>query len=104
GESVTLRATVVANRAGPTRVVLSRDGTMVEERVVDLRVGENIVDFTQIAGDPGLARYRVEVDAAGDTVGANDAAYTGVEVEGPAKVLVAEGMAGEGAALAAALR
>jgi Mg-chelatase subunit ChlD len=104
GESMTLRATVVANHAGPTRVVLSREGTVVEERVVDLQVGENVVAFTQVAGDPGLARYRVEVDAAGDTVGANDAAYTGVEVEGPARVLVAEGMPGEGVALAGALR
>jgi Mg-chelatase subunit ChlD len=104
GESFVVRATIAATRAGPARVTLQKEGTPVEERVVDLAVGETVVEFTQMAGDPGLSRYRVEVSAAGDTLSANDAAFAAVAVDGPAKILVAEGTAGEGAALAAALR
>jgi Mg-chelatase subunit ChlD len=104
GESFTLRALIASTKAGPARLTLQKDGVPVEERVVDLAVGETVVEFNQVAGDPGLSRYRVEVSAAGDTVGANDAGYAAVAVEGPAKVLIAEGTAGEGAALAAALR
>ncbi|MEW6473357.1 MAG: VWA domain-containing protein [Actinomycetota bacterium] len=104
GESFLLRAKIASTRAGPARVTLQKDGVPVEERVVDLAVGETVVEFNQVAGDPGLSRYRVEVSAAGDTVSANDAGYAAVAVEGPPKVLIAEGTAGEGAALAAALR
>ncbi|HEV7863250.1 MAG TPA: VWA domain-containing protein, partial [Acidimicrobiia bacterium] len=104
GESFTIRATIASTRPGPARVTLQKDGTPVEERVVDLVVGETVVEFTQTAGDPGLSRYRVEVGAAGDTVSANDAGYAAVAVDGPAKVQVAEGMAGGGDALAGALR
>jgi Mg-chelatase subunit ChlD len=104
GESFILRALIASTKAGPARLTLQKDGVPVEERVVDLAVGETVVEFNQVAGDPGLSRYRVEVSAAGDTVGANDAGYAAVAVEGPAKVLIAEGTAGEGAALAAALR
>jgi Mg-chelatase subunit ChlD len=104
GESFTVRATIASTKAGPARVTLQKDGVPVEERVVDLAVGDTVVEFNQVAGDPGLSRYRVEVSAGGDTVSANNAGYAAVAVEGPAKVLVAEGTTGEGAALAAALR
>jgi Mg-chelatase subunit ChlD len=104
GESFTVRATIASTRAGPARLTLQKDGVPVEERVVDLAVGDTVVEFNQVAGDPGLSRYRVEVSAAGDTVSANDAGYVAVAVEGPPKVLIAEGTPGEGAALAAALR
>jgi Mg-chelatase subunit ChlD len=104
GESFTVRVTIASTKAGPARVTLQKDGAPVEERVVDLAVGETVIEFNQVAGDPGLSRYRVEIKAAGDTVSANDAGYAAVAVEGPAKVLVAEGTTGGGAALAAALR
>ena len=104
GESFPVRATIASTRAGPARVTLQKDGVPVEERVVDLAVGDTVVEFNQVAGDPGLSRYRVEVKASGDVVSANDAGFAAVAVEGPAKVLIAEGTPGEGAALAAALR
>lgn len=104
GESFPVRATIASTRSGPARVTLQKDGVPVEERVVDLVVGDTIVEFNQVAGDPGLSRYRVEVKASGDVVSANDAGFAAVAVEGPAKVLIAEGSPGEGAALAAALR
>ncbi|MGH9003522.1 MAG: VWA domain-containing protein, partial [Acidimicrobiia bacterium] len=104
GESFVLRATVVATRAGPARLSLFREDSLLEERSVDLVAGDNVVEFPQTAGDPGLSRYRLEVDAAGDSVAANDTGYAAVSVDGPAKILLAEGTAGNGAALAAALR
>jgi Mg-chelatase subunit ChlD len=104
GESFVLSATVVATRAGPVRVTLRRDDAVIEERAVDLPVGETTVEFNQTAGEAGLARYRVEVEAAGDSVAENDTAYAGVTVEGPARVLLAEGMPGAGQALGDALR
>ena len=104
GESFLLRATVVATRAGPARLSLFREDALLEERTVDLVAGDNVVEFPQTAGDPGLSRYRLEVDAAGDSVAANDTGYAAVSVDGPAKILVAEGTSGSGAALAGALR
>ncbi|MGI8758775.1 MAG: VWA domain-containing protein, partial [Acidimicrobiales bacterium] len=104
GEQVVLVASVTATSAGPARLTLQRDGAVVEERVVDLDAGSNRIDLAQVAGAGGLARYQVDIDASGDTVGENDTAFAAVQVEGPARVLVAEGMAGEGATLADALR
>ena len=104
GESFVLRATVVATRAGPARLSLFREDALLEERTVDLVAGDNVVEFPQTAGDPGLSRFRLEVDAPGDAVAANDTGYAAVSVEGPAKILVAEGSSGTGAALTSALR
>ena len=104
GESFVLRATVVATRAGPARLSLFREDALLEERTVDLVAGDNVVEFPQTAGDPGLSRFRLEVDAPGDSVAANDTGYAAVSVDGPAKILVAEGASGNGAALTNALR
>ncbi len=104
GESFVLRATVVATRAGAARLSLFREDALLEERTVDLVAGDNIVEFPQTAGDPGLSRFRLEVDAPGDSVHANDTGFAAVSVDGPAKILVAEGAAGNGTSLANALR
>jgi Mg-chelatase subunit ChlD len=104
GESFVLRATVVATRAGAARLSLFREDTLLEERTVDLVAGDNVVEFPQTAGDPGLSRFRLEVDAPGDSVHANDTGFAAVSVDGPAKVLVAEGAQGNGTSLANALR
>lgn len=103
-ESIELRAVVVASERGPARLALQRDDEVVEERVVELEPGENLVTFRQSAATPGVARFRVRVTTAGDRVPENDVGFGAVEIEGPARVLVAEGTAGEGGALAAALR
>jgi Mg-chelatase subunit ChlD/uncharacterized membrane protein len=104
GDTVGVRATIEANQAMPARVTLDRDGTVVEERTVDLKAGENQVDFAVPAGDPGTVRYRVSVAAASDTIPEDNAGYAATHVEGAARVLLAEGMKDEAAPLAAALR
>jgi uncharacterized membrane protein len=81
-----------------------RDGETVEERAVDLAAGENEVAFQVRAGSPGLARYQVRVTTATDAVRENDVGYAAVLVEGPPSVLLLEGRAGVGGALADALR
>lgn len=103
GESIAVVAHVEATEPGPARLTLHRDGVVVGERVVDLVPGDNRVTFNLPAGEPGLSRLRAEVAAAGDPKHENNRAYAAVEVEGPARVLVAEGAPGNGAALAAAL-
>ncbi len=104
GEALPLVASVTATNAGPARLTLRRDGAVVEERLVDLEAGANRIDLAQVAGASGLARYQVGVDASTDTVAENDTAFAAVQVEGPARVLVAEGAPGEAATLAEALR
>ncbi|MGH8997900.1 MAG: VWA domain-containing protein, partial [Acidimicrobiia bacterium] len=104
GESVTVAATITASRPGAVRVTLAADDEVVDERTVDVTAGDNDIEFTHTPTGSGLVRYRLDVDAAGDAIAQNDTAYTAVTVEGPARVLVAEGASGEGAALAGALR
>lgn len=104
GDEIVLRATITATSAGVARLVLRRDGDIVDERAVELAVGENVIDLLQRAEGSGLRRYRLEVTASGDAVAENNVGFAAVEVEGPGKVLVAEGTAGAGATLADALR
>lgn len=107
GEAYTVRATVVASSAATVRLRWERDGRTVEERVADLPAGRSVVELAQVAGPEatgGLTRYRLDVAAADDAQRENDAGFAASQVQGPPRVLVAEGMAGEGSGLAAALR
>lgn len=104
GEAVPLRATVTSTDAGLATVTVERDGVAVEERLVDLVEGENVVEFLTVVGEEGVHRYSVRVLFAGDQIPENDRAFAPVEVEGPPRVLVVEGGAGHGDRIAAALR
>ncbi len=104
GESVTITATVDADRAGPALVTLLSDGEVVAEKDVELLPGPNPVTFTVVGGEPGLTRYQVRVTTASDAVAENDVGYAAVQVEGPPRVLVLAGRPGAGDSLAGALR
>lgn len=109
GESFTVRANITATQAGPLRVRWSRNGQTIEERAVDLPVGQSVLELAQQAGElgsdtAGLASYRIDIDGPVDAVSENNVGYAGVRTRGAARVLVAEGMAGEAAALTSALR
>ncbi len=108
GEQVTVTAVVDADASvlgEEATVVLRRDGTEIARRTVALNEAITRVAFTDVAGPPpGPARYEARVILAGDTVGANDRADAGTRIAGPARVLLVEGTAGEGTALAEALR
>lgn len=95
GEKVTIRVSVTAPAAGPGRVTLVRDGTVVGERDLDLVLGENTLVFEDIASDEGVLRYQADVSIAGDKVTANDVGYAAVPVVGAEAVLVVEGKQGE---------
>jgi Mg-chelatase subunit ChlD/uncharacterized membrane protein len=104
GDEVVLDATIDATVAGPVELTLERDGDVVDRRVVQLAAGENELSLPQVATGGGLARYALRVAGAGDAVPENDVGYTAIQIEGPAKVLVAEGMTGNAATLVEALR
>lgn len=104
GEDIPLRVTVQATREGPARLTLRRDGAVVDERVVDLGAGDNVIELVQPAAGAGVARFEVTVRAEADSVPQNDTGHAAVEVSGRGRVLVAEGTEGEGETLAAALR
>jgi Mg-chelatase subunit ChlD len=105
GERFDVRATIVATDAGPARVTLLRDGSAIDERVVDLVAGPNDISFSQVApATSGTVRFQVQITQAGDSVAENDTGFGAVIVEGAPRVLVVEGVNGEAATLAAALR
>ncbi len=104
GEKVPLRATLRSSKAGLAEVRLKLDGAQLEARTVELVVGDNIVEFAHVLTDAGLARYQVEVVTGDDSVVENNTSFAAVQVDGPAKVLIAEGAEGNGAKLAVALR
>ncbi|MCB1001245.1 MAG: VWA domain-containing protein [Acidimicrobiales bacterium] len=105
GDAVEVSATVEATVDGPAEVVLRRDGDDIAAQVVDLVVGANQVAFTDVPEvEPGdVLRYQVVVTTPGDARPENDVGVVSVPVEGPARVLVVEGTAGEADVLAAAL-
>ena len=104
GDEVAIEATIDATVAGPVELTLERDGAVVDRRVVQLTVGANNIALPQVATGGGLARYSLRVAGAGDAVPENDVGYTAIQIDGPAKVLVAEGMADNATTLVEALR
>jgi Mg-chelatase subunit ChlD/uncharacterized membrane protein len=104
GERIPLLATITAGAAGPVQLTLLRDGEVVDQRTIDVPAGTSTVDLGQVAEDAGLARYQVRIAAAQDAIVENDTAYAAVQIEGPARVLVLEGRAGNASALAEALQ
>ncbi|MDQ4090957.1 MAG: VWA domain-containing protein, partial [Actinomycetota bacterium] len=105
GESFAVRATIDATRAQTVRLTWQRNGETVEDRTVDVPAGRTVVELPQTApATGGLASYKLEIDSAANSVAENDIGFAAVQIEGPARVLMVEGMPGEGAVLAAALR
>jgi Mg-chelatase subunit ChlD len=107
GEAVPVDVAIDATVPGPARVVLERDGEVVATQDVELRAGRQqfrLLDTGATAGGGPLLRYSVRVERDVDVVPENDRVLAAVEVDGPARVLVAEGTAGAGSAIAAALR
>jgi Ca-activated chloride channel family protein len=110
GDRVDLQARIESTVSAPAVVTLDRDGTELDQRTVDLVVGSNPVSFTVVVppGDAGtgLERYRVRVSSPADTIIENNQGFAPVQIEGVARVLVAEGegLPGAGRPVAEALR
>jgi Mg-chelatase subunit ChlD len=107
GEAFSLQATIAADHATTVAIALSRDGAVVAERTIPVPAGQSVVDLPQVvdpAAGTGVLRYRLDINAPNDQLPENNVGFAAVPVAGPARVLVVEGMTGEGATLAAALK
>ncbi len=109
GEAFTVRATITSSTAQTIALRWTRDGETVEERMVDVAAGQTVVELAQTAGDADagatpLASYRLQVTGPSDARLENNVGFAAVQVEGPARILLVEGMTGVGATLADALR
>jgi uncharacterized membrane protein len=89
GQSLTVNATVESNQAQRAIVRLLVEQTVVGEQTVDLLAGSNQVSFTNVAASgSGFKRFRVQVEAAGDSRAQNNEAAALVQIQGPPRVLV----------------
>ncbi len=103
GERIPIGVALQSTLEGPAVVTLRVDGEVAAVQRLDVVAGAQSVTFTDIAAGGGLRRYRVDVESAADAVTQNNHAFAAVEVAGPARVLVVEGVSGNGAELAGAL-
>jgi Mg-chelatase subunit ChlD len=91
GETFALRATLASTTTADVRLVLERDGEVVDEQTVHVEPGEKVVEFTELADESGIARYTVRIESGTTGVPQNDVGYAVVPIEGPARVLVVDG-------------
>ncbi len=80
------------------------DTQLVAHRSVVLAPGQSSVSFSLPPPGPGFHRLHVQMQPTSDTVYENNSGDAYTRVDGPAQVLVAEGMPGEGNVVAASLR
>src|SRR5229473_2035782 len=85
-------------------VRLYLDQTLLLELPTHLVVGAQEISFRLLAPPPGFHTFRVTLEAAQDTILANNEASAFVNVQGPPHVLVIEGTPGEGHNIIAALQ
>lgn len=106
-EGQAVRLVVQANvRRGSTteaRLRILRDRQVVLETAVKLRAGANRIPVT-VEAPRGFHTWEAHLDAAGDTVGANNVAFGFTEVRGPPRILLVQGAPGRATALQAALQ
>jgi Mg-chelatase subunit ChlD len=99
GESFDVVVEVLSTVTGNGVVELSDDDGVIDSQGVSLDPGPNYVTFGVEAGDSGLQQFTAEVRLDGDAVDENNTHRAGVEVRGPASVILIEGEAGNGAIL-----
>ena len=99
GERFDINVDVLSTIAGRAVVDLSDDNGVVASQDIDLVPGSNTVTFTTTAGEAGLQQFDATVRLAGDAVVENDTHRAGVEVRGPASVLIVEGEPANGEVL-----
>ena len=104
GADIPIEVLVESTVAQAGRITLRQDDEIVGTSDVDLLAGSNRITFAVPSADTGLSTFTATVDTANDNRAENDTARTTVDVDGPAEVLIVEGIADGGAALAAALR
>jgi Mg-chelatase subunit ChlD/uncharacterized membrane protein len=103
GETFDVTVEVLSTITGEATVELSEGSDVVGEQQVSLVPGPNYVTFSAEAGESGLQQFTARVRMTGDAVEENDAHRAGVEVRGPASVMILEGGADKGQILEDAL-
>ncbi|MBW3664640.1 MAG: VWA domain-containing protein [Actinobacteria bacterium] len=97
---------VIRNTGGSATdvvVVVEADGSEVHRESVSAAPGRTEVTVPQVADRTGTVRYQVRLASGASSITANDVAYTAVQVDGPARVLVYEHETGAGSDIEAAL-
>ena len=69
-------------------VRLERQGRVLLKGPFEFQVGDNLLPFRDLVDEPGLAAYRLTVEAPGDGVVENDVGQAVLRVEGPPRVLL----------------
>lgn len=91
GDSFEVTVEVLSTVSADASVELSEGSEVVGTQEVALTPGPNNVTFTAEAGDAGLQEFSATVRMTGDGIAENDAHRAGVEVRGPASVMIIEG-------------
>lgn len=91
GESFEVVIEVLSTISAEATVTLEDEDGPISDRQVALDPGPNYVTFTVEAGEPGLQQFTARVSLDGDVVDENNVHRAGVEVRGPASVVIVEG-------------
>ena len=107
GEPLDLRVVTSSGSEADVDVRIKRDGELIHTGTVHVSSGEDVLRLREVASEPGLHRYDVEVtakDPALDGSPEDNVGSTFIRVRGPALALILEGDPGKGSAIAAALQ
>lgn len=104
GEAFDIDVEILSTIAGSAVVELSDDSGPLATQEVELAMGSNTVSFSTTAGQAGLQQFDARVRLSGDSVNENNSHRAGVEVRGPASVLIIEGASADGQVLEDVLR
>lgn len=104
GQAIPITVDLESSSAGPALVTLRLDGEVVSSKQLDLVVGEQSVQFEDVADATGPRRYQVDVESRIDSVSQNNTAFAATQVAGPPRILMVEGVPDDGLELAGALR
>ncbi len=88
GQQFELEVGITTNTAGPASVRVLSGDTVAYEGAVSLNVGANNFLLPLTATSTGFSQFRVQVDAAQDTILQNNALATYAQVLGPPRILV----------------
>ncbi len=106
-EPMDIRVVTASAQEADVEVRVKRDGELIHSGAVHVASGEDVLRLREIASEPGLHRYDVEVtakDPALDGSPEDNVGSTFVKVRGPALALILEGDPGKGAPIAGALQ
>ncbi len=93
GEAIDLRVVTSSAQAADVDLRIYRDGQLIREGSVSIAAGEDVVHLREVASEPGLHRYDVELSAKNehqDEAPEDNAGSTFVRVAGEANALVLE--------------